>query len=109
MFPFDKKRLVGAACAVTIAAAVTVGAMTIATAPAEARVFIGFGFPAPYYAPYYGYPGFFVGGGFGPRAYWHHPFVRRGFHHPFVRRVFHHPVHRPFVRHVVNHGGRHWR
>ena len=73
--------------------------MTVPSVTAEAGVFIGFGFPASYY----GYPGFFVSGGFGPHPYWHHLFVRRGFHHP---------VHRRFVRHGFNHRDRddhHWR
>ena len=77
--------------------------MTVPSATAEAGVFIGFGFPAPTMPPYYGYPGSFVGGGFGPHPYWHHAFVRRGFHHP---------VHRRFVRHGFNHRDRddhHWR
>jgi hypothetical protein len=108
MFKFDGKRVVGAVWAATIAAAAA-GAMTIPSAPAAARVFFSFGFPAPYYAPYYGYPaygypGFFIGGGFGPHAYWHGRFGRPGFRHPVVRRAFHHPfVRHPVVRHAFNH------
>jgi hypothetical protein len=68
----------------------SLGALTIPTAPAKARVFIGFGIGAPvgwgyvprpyygyygypYYRAYYGYPHFFVGGTFGPHYHhWHH-------------------------------------
>ena len=77
------KRLV-----VALVALLSIGALTVPSAPAKARVFVGFGIGAPvgwgYYAPYYGYygypyypayygyPGFFVGGTFGPHRYWHH-------------------------------------
>jgi hypothetical protein len=67
----------------------SVGLMTVPSAPAKARVFVTFGFGAPvgwgYYAPrpyygyygypyrpyyraYYGYPGIYIG----PHRYWHH-------------------------------------
>jgi hypothetical protein len=76
--------------AVVLITALSIGVLTVPAAPANARVFVGFGFGAPlgwgYYAPrpyygyygypyyptYYGYPGFFVGGTFGPHRYWHH-------------------------------------
>lgn len=69
----------------------SIGALTIPTAPSNARVFVGFGIgvPAgwgyyappyyayygyPYYYPYpvYGYPGFFLGATFGPHHHHHH-------------------------------------
>ena len=76
--------------AVVLAAVLSLGALTIPTGPAKARVFVGFGIgapvgwgyaPAPYYGyygypgypAYYGYPGVFIGGTFGPRYHhWHH-------------------------------------
>ena len=77
--------------AVLLVAVVGLGAMTLPSAPAQARVFVGIGIPFPgvgYYAPapyypygYYGYPaygyypgGFYVGGTFGPHyhRYYHH-------------------------------------
>jgi hypothetical protein len=72
-------------------AVLSIGALTIPSAPANARVFVGFGVGAPigwgYYAPspyygyygypyypayHYGYPGFFVGGTFGPHHHRYH-------------------------------------
>jgi hypothetical protein len=68
----------------------SLGALAIPTAPAKARVFVGFGIGAPvgwgyapgpyygyygypYYRAYYGYPGFFIGGTFGPHYHhWQH-------------------------------------
>jgi hypothetical protein len=77
--------------AVVLVTVLSIGVLTIPLAPANARVFIGFGIggpvgwgyypPPPYYGYYgypypyyraYGYPGFFVGGTFGPHRYWHH-------------------------------------
>jgi hypothetical protein len=76
--------------AVVLVTALSIGVLMVPAAPANARVFVGFGFGAPvgwgYYAPrpyygyygypyyptYYGHPGFFVGGTFGPHRYWHH-------------------------------------
>jgi hypothetical protein len=76
--------------AVVLVTVLSIGALTVPSAPATARVFIGVGVGAPvgwgYYAPppyygyygypyyrtYYGYPGFFVGGAFGPHRYWYH-------------------------------------
>ena len=75
--------------AIVLVTALSIGVLTVPMSPANARVFIGFGFGAPvgwgYYAPpyygyygypyyptYYGYPGFFVGGAFGPHRYWNH-------------------------------------
>ena len=75
--------------AVVLVTVFSIGALAVPSAPANARVFIGFGIGAPggwgYYAPpyygypyygtYYGYPGVFVGGTFGPHRYWyHHPY-----------------------------------
>jgi len=77
--------------AVVLGTVLTLGAVTLQSTPAEARVFVGIGIPFPgvgYYAPapyypygYYGYPaygypgGFFIGGTFGP----HHRYYR--YHH----------------------------
>lgn len=81
--------------ALVLAAVLTIGAVTVPSAPAKARVFVGFGIGAPvgwayapypdypyypyyryygypYYPAYYGYPGFFIGGTFGPHRHWHH-------------------------------------
>lgn len=76
--------------AAVLVAVLSLGALTVPTAPAMARVFVGFGIGAPvgwgyvppyygyygypYYRAYYGYPGFFIGGTFGPHYYhhWHH-------------------------------------
>ena len=81
--------------AIVLVAVLSIGALTVSSTPAKARVFIGFGVGAPvgwgYYAPppyygyygypyygypyyraYYGYPGFFFGGTFGPHHHWHH-------------------------------------
>jgi hypothetical protein len=74
--------------AVVLAAVLSIGALTVPSAPAKARVFVGFGIGAPgwgyvpgpyygyygypYYPAYYGYPGFVVGGAFGPHRHWHH-------------------------------------
>jgi hypothetical protein len=76
--------------AAVLIAALSIGALTVPSAPASARVFVGFGIGAPigwgYYAPppyygyygypyyraYYGYPGFFIGGNFGPHRHWRH-------------------------------------
>jgi hypothetical protein len=49
--------------AIVLVTALSIGVLTVPTAPANARVFIGFGFGAPvgwgYYAPpYYGYYGY---------------------------------------------------
>ena len=73
--------------ALVLVAALSIGALTVPSAPAKARVFIGFGVGAPvgwgyapyygyygypYYPAYYGYPGFFIGSTFGPHHPWHH-------------------------------------
>ncbi|MBV8121093.1 MAG: hypothetical protein JO081_14290 [Alphaproteobacteria bacterium] len=77
--------------AVLLIAIVGLGAMTLPSTPAQARVYVGIGIPFPgvgYYAPapyypygYYGYPaygyypgGFYIGGAFGPHhhRYYHH-------------------------------------
>jgi hypothetical protein len=78
--------------AVVLVAGVSLAAITLAAAPAEARVFVGVGIPFPgafgYYAapPYYAYPygypygypaygypgGVFIGGTFGPHRHHHH-------------------------------------
>lgn len=70
--------------AVAAAAIITagLGAMTITAAPADARVLVGLGVPGAYY---YGYPGYYVAGVFGPHPhpyYWHRAYV---YHHPFDR------------------------
>jgi hypothetical protein len=74
--------------AVVLVTVLSLGAVTLGSSPAAARVFVGVGAPFPswgYYAPapysypygYYGYPaywypgGFFIGGTFGPH---HHHF-----------------------------------
>jgi hypothetical protein len=81
--------------AVVLVTVLSIGALTVPSTPADARVFIGFGIGAPvgwgYYAPptyygyygypypyyrAYGYPGFFVGRPFGPHRYWHHHYWR---------------------------------
>lgn len=70
----------------------SVGLLTVPAAPAQARVFVSFGFGAPvgwayyppppyyvyygypyrpYYWAYYGYPGVFIGAPFGPHRHWH--------------------------------------
>ena len=67
----------------------SIGAMTVPSAPAQARVFVSVGIGAPgawgyyppppyygyygypYYRTHYGYPRFFVGPGFGPYYRWH--------------------------------------
>jgi hypothetical protein len=78
--------------AVVLVTVLSIGALTVPSAPADARFFIGLRIGAPvgwgYYAPppyygyhgypyyrtYYGYPGFF-GGTFGPHRGWnHHPY-----------------------------------
>jgi hypothetical protein len=53
-------------------AAVSLAAVTLPTAPAQAQVVVGFG--SPYYAPYYGYPyGYgYPGVVFGFDGGWHH-------------------------------------
>ena len=71
-------------------AMLSLAALTVPTAPAKARVFVGFSIGAPvgwgyvpapyygyygypYYRAYYGYPGFVIGGTFGPHYHhWHH-------------------------------------
>jgi hypothetical protein len=81
--------------AIVLVTVLSIGALTVSATPAQARVFIGFGVGAPvgwgyyppppyygyygypyygypYYRSYYGYPGFFVGGTFGPHRHWHH-------------------------------------
>ena len=82
--------------AVALIAVFSIGALTVPSAPANARVFVGvgigapvgwgyyapppyygyYGYPTyygyPYYRPYYGYPGFFIGGAFGPYRHWRH-------------------------------------
>jgi hypothetical protein len=78
--------------AVVLVTVLTLGAATLRSTPAEARVFVGVGIPLPgvgYYAPYYsygyypygysgypayGYPGgIFIGGTFGPHhRHYHH-------------------------------------
>ena len=76
--------------AVVLVTVLSLGSLTLASTPAQARVFVGVGIPFAgwgYYAPtpyygygYYGYPaygypgGFFIGGTFGPRYhhYYHH-------------------------------------
>ena len=75
--------------ALVVAAVLSIGALTVPSAPAKARVFVGFGIGAPvgwgyapypyygyygypYYRAYYGYPGFFIGGAFGPDRHWQH-------------------------------------
>jgi len=76
--------------AVVLVAGVSLAAITLATVPAQARVFVGVGIPFPgawgYYAPppyypypygypYYRYPayaypgGIFIGGTFGPHRH----------------------------------------
>ena len=72
-----------------LVAVLSIGALTVPSAPAKARVFVGLGIGAPvgwgyapypyyghygypYYRAHYGYPGFFVGGTFGPHRHWHH-------------------------------------
>jgi len=79
--------------AVVLVAGVSLAAITLPTAPAQGRVFVGVGIPflgawgyyapPPYYAyshygyPYYGYPayaypgGIFIGGTFGPHRHHH--------------------------------------
>ncbi len=74
--------------AVILVTVVSLGAMTFASTPAEARVFVGVGVPVPgwgyhapapyypyaYYPAYWYYPGgVFLGGVFGPH---HHPYYR---------------------------------
>jgi hypothetical protein len=76
--------------AIVLVTVLSISALSVPLSPANARVFVGFGFGPPvgwgYYAPrpyygyygypyyptYYGYPGFFVGGAFGPHRYWNH-------------------------------------
>jgi hypothetical protein len=75
--------------AVVLVTVFSLGSLTLASTPAQARVFVDVGIPFPgwgYYVPapyypygYYGYPaygypgGFFIGGHFGPhRHYYHH-------------------------------------
>jgi hypothetical protein len=75
--------------AAVLVTVLSIGAMTVASTPAKARVFVGFGVGAPvawgyvpppyygyygypYYPAYYGYPGLFIGGTFGPHHHWHH-------------------------------------
>ena len=75
--------------ALVVAAVLSIGAMTVPSVPAKARVFVGFGIGAPvgwgyapypyygyygypYYRAYYGYPGVFIGGAFGPHRHWRH-------------------------------------
>jgi hypothetical protein len=82
--------------AVVLVTVVSIGALTVPTAPTNAQVFVGFGVGAPvgwgyypppppyyayyrysyyyrpYYPAYYGYPGVFVGATFGPRHHHHH-------------------------------------
>ena len=75
--------------ALVVAAVLSIGALTVPSAPAKARVFVGFGIGAPvgwgyapypyygyygypYYRAYYGYPGFFIGGAFVPHRHWQH-------------------------------------
>jgi uncharacterized membrane protein len=70
--------------AVVLVTVLSLGSLTLASTPAEARVFVGVGIPFSgwgYYAPapyYYGYPaygypgGFFIGGTFGPHHHYYH-------------------------------------
>jgi hypothetical protein len=77
--------------AVVLVTILSLGAVTLPSTPAEARVFVGVGIPFPgagYYAPapyygygyyghpaygYYGYPGgFFIGSTFGPHHHYYH-------------------------------------
>jgi hypothetical protein len=76
--------------AVVLVTVASLGAVSLQSTPAEARVFVGIGIPFPgwgYYAPapyysygYYGYPvygygyrpGFFIGGAFGPHHHYYH-------------------------------------
>ncbi len=102
MFPFNKKRLMGAVCAAAIAAA-AVGTVTIPTQSADARVFFSFGIPGPYY---YGFPGFSIGGNFGPHRYGYPHYGQRFYHHPFVRHAFSYRFHHGF-HHVIHHGFHH--
>ena len=74
--------------AVVLVTVASLGAVTLKSTPAEARVFVGIGIPfsgwgyfapAPYYPygyfgyPVYGYrPGFFIGGTFGTHHHYYH-------------------------------------
>ena len=72
--------------AVVLVTVLSLGSLTLASTPAQARVFVGVGVPGwGYYAPtpyygygYYGYPaygypgGFFIGGTFGPHHHYYH-------------------------------------
>jgi hypothetical protein len=82
--------------AVVLVTVLSIGALTVPSGPANARVFVGFGVGAPvgwgyyppppppyyayygypyyypYYRAYYGYPGVFVGTTFGPRHHHRH-------------------------------------
>jgi hypothetical protein len=80
--------------AIVLVTVLSIGALTVPTGPANARVFVGFGVGAPvgwgyyppppyyayygypyyypYYPTYYGYPGVFIRGAFGPHRHWHH-------------------------------------
>ena len=74
--------------AMVLVTVLSLGSLTLASTPAEARVFVGVGIPFSgwgYYAPapyypygYYGYPdygypgGFFIGGTFGPHHHYYH-------------------------------------
>jgi hypothetical protein len=61
--------------AISVISALLVGAVAFGASvtPAEARVFVGFGFGYPYYpAPYYGYPGYYYGyPGYYPDPYYY--------------------------------------
>ena len=81
MSTLGKSRALKAVAAAAIVAA-GLGATVLSAAPADARVFVSLAIPGPYY---YGYPGFFVGGAFGPQPhayYWHRAYA---FHHPYDR------------------------
>ena len=74
--------------AVVLVTVLSLGAISLASTPVQARVFVSVGIPfpgvgyyaaAPYYPygyygyPAYGYPGgFFIGGTFGPHHHYYH-------------------------------------
>jgi hypothetical protein len=96
----EKPRLRRNRLAAAVIAAVGLAALTLPSAPVEARVFVGIGvgvpgvwgyYPTPYYpAYYYGYPYYYRP--YAYRAYygwpWHpywHPYWRRGWHRDWHR------------------------
>jgi hypothetical protein len=103
----EKQRLRINRLAAAAIGAVGLAALTLPSAPAQARVFVDIGVGVPgvwgYYAPrpyYYSYPGYY---GYGYPYYYHYPYAYRAYYgrpiwhpywHPYWHRVWHRGWHR---------------